>query len=396
MKSATVSRRVLDQSASADIAYDNQKLSDLIGVLYDATMDQSLWPDALAAAADFVDGCGAGLFSKDTSSRRGSLHHSIGIEPRYQRSYFDEYVALDPATTGHLFADIEVPMATADLVSYREFTESRFYREWAQPQGLVDFISAVLDRSATSVAMFGVFRNERNGVVDAKARDRMQLIVPHVRRAVLIARMFDLKAAEAATFADTLDGLSAGMCLVGPEGRVIHANAAAHAIFRAGDILRVVGGRLVARDAQVQQTLRDVFAASEEGDTALGTKGIAVPLEGRDGERYVAHALPLTSGARRRAGVTYRAAAALFVRKASAVVSSPPEAISKAFKLTPTEMRVLLAIVEIGGVPEVAAALGVAETTIKTHLGRLFEKTGATRQADLVKLVAGFATPLAR
>jgi DNA-binding CsgD family transcriptional regulator len=45
--------------------------------------------------------------------------------------------------------------------------------------------------------------------------------------------------------------------------------------------------------------------------------------------------------------------------------------------------------------PEVAAALGVAATTIKTHLNRLFDKTGACRQADLVKLVAGFSTPLA-
>jgi DNA-binding CsgD family transcriptional regulator len=62
--------------------------------------------------------------------------------------------------------------------------------------------------------------------------------------------------------------------------------------------------------------------------------------------------------------------------------------------LTPTELRVLLAIVEVGGVPEVAVALGLAETTVKTHLGRVFVKTGAGRQADLVKIVAGFATPL--
>jgi DNA-binding CsgD family transcriptional regulator len=57
-------------------------------------------------------------------------------------------------------------------------------------------------------------------------------------------------------------------------------------------------------------------------------------------------------------------------------------------------LRVLMAIVEVGGVPEVAVALGVAESTVKTHLGRLFVKTGAGRQADLVKVVAGFATPL--
>jgi DNA-binding CsgD family transcriptional regulator len=59
-------------------------------------------------------------------------------------------------------------------------------------------------------------------------------------------------------------------------------------------------------------------------------------------------------------------------------------------------LRVLLAIVEVGGVPEVAAALGIAVTTVKSHLGRLFDKTGVTRQAELVKLVAGYSTPLAR
>ncbi|HET9573741.1 MAG TPA: helix-turn-helix transcriptional regulator, partial [Methyloceanibacter sp.] len=74
---------------------------------------------------------------------------------------------------------------------------------------------------------------------------------------------------------------------------------------------------------------------------------------------------------------------------------SSPEVIGKTYNLTPAEMRVLGGIVEIGGVPEVAAELGVADTTVKTHLRRLFEKTGSSRQADLVKLVAGFATPLA-
>lgn len=68
---------------------------------------------------------------------------------------------------------------------------------------------------------------------------------------------------------------------------------------------------------------------------------------------------------------------------------------AKAFRLTPTELRILLAIVEVGGVPEVAVALGIAESTVKTHLGRLYEKTGARRQADLVKIFASYAMPLA-
>jgi DNA-binding CsgD family transcriptional regulator len=141
--------------------------------------------------------------------------------------------------------------------------------------------------------------------------------------------------------------------------------------------------------------LRDSFTAAEGGGAALDIGGIALPMTARDGENYVAHVLPLRSGARRRAGVAYATAAAVFVCKATIENLSPPEIISKLYKLTPTELRVLLAIVDIGGVPEVAASLGVAVTTIKTHLGRLFEKTGVGRQADFVKLVAGFSTPLA-
>jgi len=55
---------------------------------------------------------------------------------------------------------------------------------------------------------------------------------------------------------------------------------------------------------------------------------------------------------------------------------------------------VLFAIVEVGGVPQVAEVLGIAASTVKTHLGRVYEKTGAARQVDLVKLVAGFSSSL--
>ena len=386
---------VSELSTLPDESYDPQKLSDLIGSVYDTVLDPSLWKGAIEKAAHFVRGSGAALFSKNVANQEGSVQYVTGIEPHYTQLYFDKYVTLDPATGGHFLAEIEQPVAVADLMSPHEFLETRFYREWVRPQGLIDFVSAVLDKSATSVAMFGVFRSERDGVVDDEARQRMRLIVPHIRRAVLIGRMFDLKAAEAATFADTLDGLSVGMCLVDAGGRIVHANAAGYAIISVGDILRSVGGQLVARDAQVDKKLREIFAAAGQGDAALGTMGIAVPLIGKNDERYVAHVLPLTSGARRRAGRTYTAAAALFVRKAALVVPSAFEVIGKTFKLTPTELRVLLAIVDVGGVPEVAEALGVASTTIRTHLARLFEKTGVTRQADLVKLVAGYATPLA-
>ena len=145
-----------------------------------------------------------------------------------------------------------------------------------------------------------------------------------------------------------------------PAVAIVHTNNAGNAILDAADFLRAVCGRLVASDLAINAALREILVAANAGDAALGVKGIALPLTAHDGERYVAHVLPLTSGARREAGLAYNAVAALFIRKASLEAFSPPEVIGEMYKLTPTELRVLLAIVDIGGVPEVAAALGVA------------------------------------
>jgi DNA-binding CsgD family transcriptional regulator len=281
-----------------------------------------------------------------------------------------------------------------DFISRDELLETRFYKEWMRPQQFVDAANAVLDKSATSVAMFGVVRHERDGLVDDDMRRRMQLLATHFRRAVLVGNVIDLKKAEAASLADTLDGISAGMFLVDATGRIVHANAAGHVILDTADVLHATGGRLGANDRQADQVLADTFATAGNGDAAVGSKGVAVPLMARDGERYVGHMLPLTSGARRKGGNSYAAVAALFVHKAALDTPSPPEAIAKAYKLTPMELRVLLAVVEVGGVPEVAEALGIAETTVKTHLRQTYHKTGTNRQADLVKLVAAFSNPL--
>ncbi len=372
----------------------NDMLPDVISGAYDAILDPSHWDDTLALAAQFVGGVAASLFSKDAASKTGSVAYSYGIDPHYTQLYFDKYVKLDPATTGHLLAEIEEPVATADFIPYEEFLETRFYREWARPQGLVDFVSCVLDKSTTGAALFGVFRHEDDGVVDDEARDRMRRISPHIRRAVTIGRVVAASQAEAATFSDVFDGLSAGMLLVDESRRIIHANAAGRRLLATDDFLVASHGRLLARDGSIEKALRSALIAAGNGRLSAGTGSIAVPPVAEDRERHIVHVLPLTSAASRRAGFGSAPVAALFVHKAGIDVPSLPESIARHFNLTPTELRVLLAIVDVGGGPEVAEALGVADSTVKTHLHRLFRKTGTRRQTDLVKLVAGFSSPL--
>jgi DNA-binding CsgD family transcriptional regulator len=375
---------------------DATQLSDLIGEIYDAALNPSLWRGVLAKSRTFIGGSAAGLGWKDAASRIGSCAYHDGMDPRYVRLYFEKYVALDPATSSTMFVDVCEPFVNGDLVPLDEFHQTRIYKEWVKPQGFVDYVACLADKSATSYALFNVFRHERDGMADDEARRRMRLIAPHVRRAVLIGKVIDLHKVEAAQLADTLDGVAAGVVLVDAAGRIVHANAAGLNLIAQGRVMRALGGKLACDDAAAEETLYDLFINAEHGDAAIGRSGIAVSMCARDGERYVAHVLPLTSGARRKAGVAYSAVAAVFMRKAGLEAPHPVEAIANAFRLTPAEMRVLMMIVQLGGVPEVAPVLGISETTVKTHLQHVFDKTGMRRQADLVKLVAGYMNPLAK
>jgi DNA-binding CsgD family transcriptional regulator len=376
---------------------ETENLLALIGDIYDASLDAKLWIPVVEKVRDFVGGCSASIYSKNTTKNEGNLYyHDGGISPHFTQLYFKTYVTLDPLTMGQITAEIGQPVATADLIPYDEFMESRFYKEWVSPQGLVDFLSVLLDKSSTTAASFGVFRHACDGLVDDGARERLRTIAPHLRRAVLIGNVIDLKAAEVATFNDTLDGLSAAVILVDEAGRIVHANASGEAMIAAGPVLRASNGRLVASEPKSDQALREVFIAAGSGDAGIGIEGIAVSLTASSEAPHVAHVLPLTSGMRRSTGIAYAAVAAVFVQEATLNVPSMQEVIAKHYKLTPTELRVLLAIAEIGSGPEVATALGVTSHTVKSHLHRLYEKTGASRQIDLVKLVARFSSPFNR
>jgi DNA-binding CsgD family transcriptional regulator len=293
-----------------------------------------------------------------------------------------------------LLRDVGEVASTTELVSYSEYVESRYYKEWVKPQGFVDSWHASLQKSETTSVHLIFWRKGKAGIESDATRDRMRLIVPHLRRAVQISNLVDHGKAEAALFGDTLDGIAAGLFLVDANGRILHANASGHALLARGVVLRASGGKLVSNDASAEQELYRVLDAVGGEQVVPGADTVAVPLTARQGEHYVAYVLPLTSGVRRRAGAGYAAAAAVFVQRALLNVPSPQDAIAKLYKLTPMELRVLFAIVQVGGVPEVAAMMGSSSSTIRTHLRRLFSKTGTDRQADLVKLVAGYTNPL--
>jgi DNA-binding CsgD family transcriptional regulator len=372
-------------------------LSELIGTIYDTTLDQALWPEVLRKSTEFVGGSAASLHWKNSASRTGNVllrwnFNPDGVVP----DYFDNYARTDPVTTCQFLFDVEQLYSIEDCIPYAQFVETRVYKEWAKPLDLIDQLAATLDKSATTFSLFGIFRSERQGRVDDEMRRRMRLIVPHVRRAVLIGNVLTGGTTETMAFADTLNGLAAGVFLVDKNARIVFANRSGQIMLDEARIVCRNNRGLTTVDPRIAATLRNVVASASDGDAAIGVNGIAVRLSAPPEEPWLAHILPLTSGMRRQAGITYSAAAAVFVHRISLAIPSSMEIVSKLYRLTPSELRVLAAVSEVGGISAVAETVGISEATVKTHLQSLFAKTGTNRQIDLVKLVATHASPLRR
>ena len=367
------------------------RFSSLLGEIYNAAVDPALRSGALEQVARYVGGCAAMILSRDTARLSIEIHQHYGTDARFRELYRDRYVELDPLLDRHLALAPEQAIGVTDLMNHADFLETSFYREWLEPQGAIDLATVALEKTAARTTILQVLRHRSRGTVDDAMRERMGLLAPHIQRSQIMGRQIRARSHTVEDLADVLDGLNTAICLLDADGRVVHANAACRQLFADANLLAMVGDRIVARNTQTDKIFRGLC---EIGAGAYSADRRQIELAtSADGQHYLLHAFPLK---RDRNLPRDTAATMLFVQRASMLPLLATDAIVAAFRLTPSELRVLMAIIEIGGVPDIAAKLGVAETTVKTHLARLFEKTGAARQADLVKIAAGFAVPFAR
>jgi DNA-binding CsgD family transcriptional regulator len=65
-----------------------------------------------------------------------------------------------------------------------------------------------------------------------------------------------------------------------------------------------------------------------------------------------------------------------------------PDQLRAVFGLTRTEALVAAEIFRGEGLKAAADALGIGATTARTHLQRIFGKTGTRKQAELVRIIA--------
>ena len=309
---------------------------------------------------------------------------------RELQSYsFDEIPGLKAAVTG----DIDTPLSTLSLMNEKELQETAFFQHWAGPQGLREACIVKFAHTADRIGLLGCTTRADREDITAQERQFLALLCPHLRRASLIGDLLDNERITANLFRETLQNLSVAVVLTDATGSILYANARAETMFTAaGPILRK-GKTLYVQNPLIDTALTQAIT-SAASDVSLGSKGIGLPVSTTGKSPAVAYVLPLNQGSERAA--FHPACAAVFV--STTVSASPvPEAVfATLFDLTPAEARVLASIGSGANPSTSAATLGVSENTLKTHLNRIYAKTGKSRQADLVKLVSEIATPLGK
>ncbi len=189
-----------------------------------------------------------------------------------------------------------------------------------------------------------------------------------------------------------LDCFSMAILLVGADRRIVNANAAARAMLKVRDTIQNIGGRLSLPNARATAALAGAIRRAGAEGPASGRRGIAIPARQCDASPALIYVLPLRSDCRSPDAVL--GAVAMLAVASPRKAPQLPAALALLYDLTPAETRVLNLIVEGRTSPETARCLGVSTTTVRTHLGRVFGKTGASRKANLVRLALSFTLPL--
>jgi len=368
------------------------RLSDLIGIIYDCAIDPDLWPKALTMLLDETRFANTMLSAIAMPSGEILLNVAVGLAPDYLES-MNDYAADVVEMWGGVEAVASYPLDRPQVLSHArpggEYRHGRYYKEWGAPQGLVDILAIPVARDAEAFGTIAMGWHERAGRISAADLEIPTLLLPHIQRAVSISRLLDIRTVEAQTFASTLDELSVGTLLVGGDLSIVHANEAARRMLAARDPVASERGRLVVPSDPAQQMLAQAVAAAARKEEEIGRGGLGIPVR-RDGGPALLHVLPLRHG-EIRPRLAPRAVAAVFIVPPSAPRGAPEQALASLFDLTPMEAKVFAALASGLSVAETARSLGIGQGTVKTHLHQVFQKTGARRQSDLVRLAGSLS-----
>lgn len=184
---------------------------------------------------------------------------------------------------------------------------------------------------------------------------------------------------------DTLDALTTSVYLTDSRGHIVYMNRAAEDQVKKGDTLRAVDNRLTPVDRLARITLAKAVAEVAVYTTKRPSGvTVALPCWGKEG--LIASVIPIEGPSRNDLCAGSVAMAAIFVQDSNGAAPLPGHAFGQLYGLTDAELRVVLVMAPGLGAKEAAKLLGISHATVRTHLKHIYDKTGTSKQTELMRL----------
>jgi DNA-binding CsgD family transcriptional regulator/GAF domain-containing protein len=375
---------------------EHTRLLALIQRLYAAPGSNEGWQDFLLDLHTSLDGTGASFISHNYASQDGNVSVSNALDEEGVRLYQHHWGSLDPWARSPTTRTL--PSGTVvvgdELVSHADMRRSAFYNDFARHYDVVRCIVGMIEVERHTVSVLSVSRSEKRGSFGQEDVALLNGLMPHLQRALQMhRRLTDLQVVSDASAA-ALDRLTHGVLLVDASGRIMLANRAAGEILRAHDGLSVHHRELFGARVQDTNALRRLIADAVGISTGDGLGAGGMVMIGRPSGRAALRVL-VTPVARRQVLLGREGAAAcIFVTDPERFHVPSSAHVRHVFGLTAAETRVAMAMLDGKTVEMLADELCISRNTARTHLQRLFAKTGTTRQADLIRILLGAHAPL--
>lgn len=360
------------------------ELSTLLGLLYQGPTEAVPWAAFLERVRARLDATFVTLVLRHPATNRpGLIVNASPYGPHLpgEPLYSEQYYALCP------FLDLHPDrlFSADELFGEAAWLAHPFYVQYLKLLDLRYILAAnLVTPKGVECALFAS-RGHQGRDFDEADRALLGELLPHLKRAVDLHAALDVLESERTLYADAVDRLLVGTVILDEDGKVMKANDVANRLLQARDGLYVADGSLHAHCPVENRRFRKILQAAIE-DHRLATLRSEVTTLTRATVPTPLSVLVRPIALRYRAEDRMRRpAVAVFIRDPAGSPRNSHASLRKLFHLTPTEIELALLMVDGLTLDEAAVRLGIKKNTARAHLRGIFAKTGATRQAVLVK-----------
>jgi DNA-binding CsgD family transcriptional regulator len=351
--------------------------------IYEAAVEPELWLAFLKRYAEVTTSDAAFLQIHDLAAHASVILSGFGLTSPLKQSYNEHYSKINLwREWGRTFYVPGRVNLDQEQCPRSVLERSEFYNDCLKRFGVVFSMGAVIAREGASAPTLSCLRSPGKHPFDETEREIARFLVPHVRRAWTIAERLELLAAGQSV----LDTLPLGAVFLGSGGAAIYCNRVAEEIFGSNDGLSLRNGLLTAHDKAAEAQLRKSIDSALAPCRRPSPAAVSIPRPSLRRDYQVVTA-PLLGAFRQFVGLP-RPMVLVLITDPERQAPASTQVLIQLFKLTRREAAVAAKLSEGKSVEQAAEELSVTYETARTHLRRIFSKTGTSRQAELLLLIA--------